>query len=137
MFSCFYQFLNQKISHFKKKKYYLLQLKLKIEKFSENTREIRKRTQFFNFRTEIKFSSWREKAMSRAEPSWKSFSSSYGSSQLGSESSLPPTVRFWLKREQWMKKAKVPNSNRLKIISAFLFQKNILVNLLRKGMRGL
>ena len=32
--------------------------------------------------------SWRKKATSRAEPSWKSLSSSYGSSQLGSGSSL-------------------------------------------------
>ena len=32
--------------------------------------------------------SWVKKVTSRAEPSWKSFSSSYGSSQLGSDSSL-------------------------------------------------
>ena len=36
----------------------------------------------FRFRAEWK------KVTSRAEPSWKSFSSSYGSSQLGSDSSL-------------------------------------------------
>ena len=33
---------------------------------------------------------------------------------------VPPSVRFWLKREQWMKKALAPNSKRLKII---FFQK--------------
>ena len=36
----------------------------------------------FQFRAEVK------KVTSRAEPSWKSFNSSYGSSQLGSGSSL-------------------------------------------------
>ena len=43
---------------------------------------------FSNFRAEIFFSSWTKKVTSQAEPSWKSFCSSYGSSQLGSDSSL-------------------------------------------------
>ena len=48
-FSCFYQFLNQKISHFKKKRYHSLQeLKLKIEKFSKNAKEIRKKNHKFS-----------------------------------------------------------------------------------------
>ena len=42
---------------FKKKKYYSLQLKLKIDESFENAREIRKKTQFFNFRAEIFFPS--------------------------------------------------------------------------------
>ena len=50
-----------------------LQLRIEISaRFSVN----------FQFRAEVK------KVTSRAEPSWKSFSSSYGSSQLGSGSSL-------------------------------------------------
>ena len=43
-----------------KEKYFLLQLKLKIEKFSGNTRKLRKNTIF-------QFSRWREKATSQAE----------------------------------------------------------------------
>ena len=44
---------------------------------------------FADFRALIeKFPSWKEKVTSRAEPSWKLFSSSPGSSQLGSGSSL-------------------------------------------------
>ena len=39
---CFYQFLNQKISHVRKKKHYLLQSNLKIEKFSKNARKVKK-----------------------------------------------------------------------------------------------
>ena len=91
-FSCFDQFLNKKISHFKKKKYYLLQLNLKIKKFSENTREIRKKTQYLNF--ELKWKVRAEGKNPLAEPSWKSFSSSYGSSQLGSDSSLGIKVKY-------------------------------------------
>ena len=56
-FSCFYQFLSQKISHFMKKKHKENQ---KIEKSSESAREIREKTI-------LQFSSWREKVMSRAE----------------------------------------------------------------------
>ena len=44
----------------------------------------------FQFRAEVK------KVTSRAEPSWKSFSSSYDSSQLGSDSSLMSTDTFAL-----------------------------------------
>ena len=80
-FFCFCQFLNQKISHFKKKKYHVLQLELKIEKFSENPRKIRKKTQFFNFRAEIFFPSWKKKATSRAELKILQL-------ELGSDSSL-------------------------------------------------
>ena len=60
----------------------------------QNAREIRKKNmsgqkcQFSDFRAEFFFRADGEKATSRAEPSWKSFSSSYGSSQLGSGSSL-------------------------------------------------
>ena len=45
----------------------MLQLELKIEKFFENPRKIRKKTQFFYFRAEIFFPSWKKKATSRAE----------------------------------------------------------------------
>ena len=45
----------------------MLQLELKIEKFSENPRKIRKKTQFFNFRAEFFFPSWKKKATSQAE----------------------------------------------------------------------
>ena len=84
-FFCFYLFLNHKISDFKMKKYYLLQLQVKIERGSFLKVE---KIQFFNFWSEIQFSSWREKATSRAEPSSKSFSLSYDLSQLVSNSSL-------------------------------------------------
>ena len=45
-----------------------------------------KKCLFFNFRAEIKILSWAEKVTSQAKP--KSFSSSYGLSQLGSNSSM-------------------------------------------------
>ena len=45
----------------------MLQLELKIGKFSENPRKIRKKTQFFNFRAEIFFRAERKRP--RAEPS--------------------------------------------------------------------
>ena len=41
--------------------------------------------------------SWSKMVTSRAEPSWKYFSSSYGSSQLGSGSSLQITTP-----QEWM-----------------------------------
>ena len=42
-----------------------------------------KNANFLIFELNIFFLSWRENVTSRAEPSWKSFSSSYGSCQLG------------------------------------------------------
>ena len=54
-------------------------------------------------------SSWREKGHepSRAEPSWKSFSSSSGSSQLGSDSSLVASLS--IRQFRWLS-----NSSRIR-----------------------
>ena len=48
-----------------------------------------KKCQFLAFGADIRVEGKRP----RAKPSWKSFSSSYGLSQLGSDSSLPVSVR--------------------------------------------
>ena len=97
-FSCFYQFLNQKINHFNDINQYSLQKTSENRVIKvQNAREIRKKNlsgkkcQLSDFRAEFFFRADGEKATSRAEPSWKSFSSSYGASQLGSDSSLEDT----------------------------------------------
>ena len=51
-----------------------------------------KKRQFLIFELKKMSPSWSKKLTSRAEPSWKNFSSSYSSSQLGSGSSL--VVKF-------------------------------------------
>jgi hypothetical protein len=76
-FLAFTNFWTKKSVILRKEKNYLLLLKLKIEKFSENPRKlrkIRKKEQFFNFRAEIYFFELKGKGH---EPSRKSFSSSY------------------------------------------------------------
>ena len=75
---------------FKKKKYYSLQRKLKVEwQVFWKCKEIRKKMsgkkcKFLAFRAEIKFSSWRKKATSRAKLKIL---------QLGSDSSLKNSIQ--------------------------------------------
>ena len=80
-FLAFANFRTRKINNFKKK-VSLTTSKLKIEKIYENPRKIRKKAQFFNFRADFFF----QAEPSQAQASWKSFSLSFGSCQLGSDS---------------------------------------------------
>ena len=56
--------------------------------FSYEKRKLDLKKLLSNFRAEKKVRAEGKKVTSRVEPSWKYFSSSYGSSQLGSDSSL-------------------------------------------------
>ena len=79
--SCFYKLLNQKISLFKKKRYYSLQRKVKIERQvilkcmwnKKKTTEWQKMP-IFSFSSWNKIFQLKEKGH---EPSWKLFSSKY------------------------------------------------------------
>ena len=58
--------------------------------FSDEKRKLDLKELYIKFSSWKKSSSWRKKGHepSRAEPNWKYFRLSYGSSQLGSDSSL-------------------------------------------------